>query len=109
MIDNPAQAARLLDKLGPAVPLPAYVTPELAAMLKAQAPNADIPAECLVIAIRDGGDEAGIVCKLAFGAGITKAVYASITHLRFDPRLPVGKDIVKYQKRRIKRLRQSAG
>ena len=27
----------------------------------------------------------------------------------FDPRLPVGKDIVKYQKRRIKRLRQSAG
>ena len=105
MIDNPVQAARLLEKLGPALPLPARVTPELAAMLRLQAPNIDLPAECLVIAVRDGGDEAGIVCKLAFGGGMTKTVYASITHLRFDPRLPAGKDIVKYQKRRVKRLR----
>lgn len=106
VIDNPAQAARLLEKLGPALPLPAHVVPELATMLRAQALNVDLPTECLVIAVRDGGDEAGIVCKLAFGAGMAKAVYASITHLRFDPRLPVVKDIAKYQKRRIKRLRQ---
>jgi hypothetical protein len=31
--------------------------------------------------------------------------FASITHLRFDARLPVARDIAAYQKHRVKRLR----
>jgi hypothetical protein len=45
-------------------------------------------------------------CGLDVTAATGKAVYASITHLRFDPRLPVARDIAAYQKHRVKRLRR---
>ena len=38
----------------------------------------------------------------------TEAVFASITHLRFDPRLSVSREIIAYQKHRVKRLRRHA-
>jgi hypothetical protein len=38
-------------------------------------------------------------------AETAEAVFASITHLRFDPRLPFTREIVAYQKHRVKRLR----
>ncbi|MDR3389428.1 MAG: hypothetical protein P4L92_20480, partial [Rudaea sp.] len=34
------------------------------------------------------------------------ATFASITHLRFDARLPLARDIAAYQKHRVKRLRR---
>ena len=34
------------------------------------------------------GDEGGIVCKLDLGSYAAKEAFTSITHLRFDPRLP---------------------
>lgn len=46
------------------------------------------------------------MCRLEFGREIEKAVFASITHLRFDPRLPLARDITDYQKHRVKRLRR---
>jgi hypothetical protein len=38
-------------------------------------------------------------------AETAEAVFASITHLRFDPRLSFTREIVAYQKHRVKRLR----
>ncbi len=48
------------------------------------------------------GDEGGIVCQLDFGheAG-EKAFFVSITHLTFDRRLPLAREIAAYQKHRI--------
>jgi hypothetical protein len=37
---------------------------------------------------------------------IETAAFASITHLRFDARLPLARDIAVYQKHRAKRLRR---
>jgi hypothetical protein len=105
MIDNPDQAERLLAGLRAALPLPARVTPELAATLRAQDAALGIKAACSVTSISYAGDEGGIVCGLDFGGEADKAVYASITHLRFDPRLPLARDIAAYQKHRVKRLR----
>jgi hypothetical protein len=51
------------------------------------------------------GDDGGIVCRLEAAAETAEAVFASITHLRFDPRPPVTREIVAYQKHRVKRLR----
>ena len=51
------------------------------------------------------GDEGGIVCQLDAGAD-TGAVLTSLTHLRFDPHLPLARDILTYQKHRVKRLRR---
>ena len=87
MIDNPEQAERLLTKLQAALPLRARMTPELAATLRTPDAAMAIPAACSVIAVHYAGDEGGIACGLDVVTANEKAVYASITHLRFDPRL----------------------
>ena len=105
MIDNPEQAEWLLARLRAALPVPARMTPELAATLRTPDAAAEIPVACSITAVHYGGDVGGIVCGLDVTAATGKAVYASITHLRFDPRLPVARDIAAYQKHRMKRLR----
>jgi hypothetical protein len=106
MIDNPDQAERLLARLQAALPLPARVTPELAATLQTKNTESDIPSTCSITWISCAGDEGGIVCRLDFTREIETAAFASITHLRFDARLPLARDIAVYQKHRAKRLRR---
>ena len=106
MIDNPEQAERLLTKLQAALPLPARMTPELAATLRTPGTAMEEPTACSIIALHYAGDEGGIVCGLNVATATGNAVYTSITHLRFDPRLPAARDIAAYQKHRAKRLRR---
>ena len=105
MIDNPDQAARLLARLQAVLPLPVRVTPELAATIKTKNTATEIPSTCSITWISYAGDEGGIMCRLDFAREIETATFASITHLRFDARLPVARDIAAYQKHRVKRLR----
>ena len=107
MIDHPDHVERLLERLNGALPIPARVTPELLATLRQQG-GTEIPTTCNVTSISYAGDEGGIVCRLDTGAvtGTTNAVFTSITLLRFDPRLTITREIVAYQKRRGKLLRQ---
>ena len=104
MIDRPDQVGRLLEQLGAARPIPARVTPELQAMLQ-EKNGITVPATCNVTWVSYAGDEGGIICQLDAGTG-TSAVFTSLTHLRFDPRLPLARDILTYQKHRVKRLRR---
>ena len=104
MIDRPDQVERLLEQLGAALPIQARVTPELQALLQ-EKNSITVPAACNVTWVSYAGDEGGITCKLDAGAG-TSAVFTSLTHLRFDPRLPLARDILTYQKHRVKRLRR---
>jgi hypothetical protein len=106
MIDNPGQVERLLAKLQAALPVPAQVTPEAAATLQAQNAAGKIPLACSITWVSYAGDEGGIVCRLDFGHETESAVFTSITHLRFDPRLPLAREIVAYQKHRVRRLRR---
>jgi hypothetical protein len=106
MIDNPDQTDRLLARLQAALPLPARMTPELAATLRTQSPASDIPPTCSITWISYAGDEGGIVCRLDFARETENAAFVSITHLRFNPRLPLARDIANYQKHRVKRLRR---
>ena len=105
MIDHPDQVERLMERLSAALPIPARVTPEVQMTLRQQAGVA-VPAEYSVTWISYAGDESGIVCRVEAAAETTEAVFASITHLRFDPRLPLAREIVAYQKHRVKRLRR---
>lgn len=108
-IDNPDQVERLMAKLTETLPLSAIVTPHLAAALQQRAPEDAVPRRCSVISISYTGDEGGIVCRLEFGPSYEgDAVFTSITHLGFDARLAVARDIAVYQKRRTKRLRVQA-
>ena len=108
MIDNPGPTERLLTRLQAALPVPARMTPELAATLHTSETSTEIPAACSIIALHYAGDGGGIVCGLDVATATGNAVYTSITHLRFDPRLPLAREITAYQKHRVKRLRRQS-
>jgi hypothetical protein len=103
MIDNPARTSALLDRLNEALPFPAILTPELRATLQGRNGRA-IPIACTVTWLYYMGDEGGIVCKLDLGPTSENAAFVSITHLLFDPRQKLGREIAAYQKHRIKRI-----
>jgi len=105
MIDQAETVERLMAMLDQALPIPARVTPELATSPRAQIGTA-VASKCAVISIHYMGDEGGIMCKLDFGSNTDKQAFASITHLRFDPRLPLAREITAYQKHRVKHLRR---
>jgi hypothetical protein len=109
MIDNPEQAGRLFAKRQAALPLPARMTPELSAALRSGAATTPLNPACSITSINYAGDEGGVMCELDLLNESGKAIYVSITHLRFDPRLPMARDITDYQKHRVKRIRRGAG
>ena len=56
------------------------------------------------------GDEGGIASALDFGFSDPKEVHiVSITHLKFDPRHPLAREIETYCKHRIKRIKKLHG
>jgi hypothetical protein len=58
--------------------------------------------------VSNAGDEGGIVCKLSVvgEAGKKLEFFVSTTHLDFDRRSPLTREIVAYQKHRVKKLRR---
>ena len=105
MIDN-AEKTKHYSKLQAALPLPARATSELVATIQAKHPATKISVDCSITEISYAGDEGGIVCRFNPGPPFEDVVYTSITHLRFDPRQPLSREIAVYQKHRIKRLRR---
>ena len=84
--------------------------PELADLIRKEAPGTDVPRRCQVTWVDYSGDEGGIVCKLDLGSGSGgKAFYTSMTHLIVGREMPLAREIAAYQKHRIKRLRHSHG
>jgi hypothetical protein len=105
MIDNPRQTSRLIEELHAALPIPAVMTPELLASLRKESGEPALPARCSVTDIHYLGDEGGIVCRLEIDREMPdRAFFVSITHLRFHPRATLTREIVAYQKHRVKRL-----
>ena len=107
MIDNPAQVEQLIAKLQAVLPLPATASPPLLALLSEQVPGLDLPPQCQITQIHYAGDEGGILCKITFGRDDPKGFFVSITHLTFDRRLSLAREIAAYQKHRVKRIRRS--
>jgi hypothetical protein len=107
VIDNQDQAERLLRKLTEALPLSALVTPALLANLRGRSSPAKITLNCTVTKVFYMGDEGGITCQVIFDEEENDEVFlVSITHLAFDRRLSVAREIAAYQKHRIKRIRR---
>lgn len=67
MIDNPAAAMDLLDKLQAVLPVPARLTPELRASLASKHAGAPVPPDGAIVALHYMGDEG------ALSAGLTSA------------------------------------
>ena len=107
MIDNQDQVEQLLRKLTEVLPLSALATSTLMANLRGRSSAAKITLDCKVTKVMYAGDEGGIMCHLTFDEEEKEEVFlVSITHLSFDRRLPVAREIAAYQKHRIKRIRR---
>jgi hypothetical protein len=110
VIDNLDQTGRLLCKLDESLPLAARTTPVLAASVREHSGGAEVSPHCRVTRVHYLGDEGGIMCRLAFDADVGPGAFiVSITHLLFDRRLPLAREIASYQKHRVKRLRRDHG
>jgi hypothetical protein len=99
MIDNPEQVERLVSKLRELLPLVAIV--------REQSPAVERSHGYTITRVDYAGDEGGIVCKVELGPNNEdRALFASITHLRFDQAAPVAREVAAYQKRRVKQLQR---
>ena len=97
----------LIDGMRRALPLYAAVTPELAAVARAQNPGCDLPRQWRITEVNYAGDEGGIMCRLDDGGdGSLGDFVVSITHLRFARKSPLSREIEAYQKHRVKWLRR---
>jgi hypothetical protein len=98
---------RLLSRLDAALPVFARLSPDMAAAVRKESPQIEQPELARITRVDYAGDEGGILCSLDLGGpeGGTKFV-VSITHLRFDPRHVLAREIAAYQKHRIKRIRK---
>jgi hypothetical protein len=109
VIDNPEQVERLVARMKDSLPLFAIVGHEVAAVFDEQSRGVDPLRRYPITQVDYAGDEGGIVCKVELGPqNDDKALFASITHLRFGQADPIGRQIAAYQKHRIRRLRRIA-
>ncbi len=106
MIDDIEKSMALVERMQAAFPMQAFTTKRVRGTLR-QDLKRDFPQECNVTEIRYMGDEGGIMCYLDFGLFNTPNVYiVSITHLNFNRKNPLSREIKAYCKHRIKRLRK---
>jgi hypothetical protein len=110
MIDDPEKTGIFISKLKSALPIDARLTKELQRLLATKSPEIPIPERCQMVDVLNLGDEGGVACCLDIGGAETTAAHiVSITHLIFDRRFPLFRDIDAYQRRRIKKLKQQQG
>jgi len=110
MIDDPKKTEFLIGALKESIPFTARMTPELVGELSKDALQTPIPAEGKVVQIFYTGDYGGILCALEIaGLDPKKQCIASITHLRFDRKTPLFREIEAYQRHRVKKLKKQQG
>jgi hypothetical protein len=110
MIDDLGTIEPLMERMRAAVPMRAHVGRDVLQTLRREAPEASLSHQCNVTEVRYAGDEGGILCTLEFDNHASKAAYiVSITHVKFERRNPLWRDIEGYKKRRSKRLRRLQG
>ncbi len=110
MIDDFRTIEALMERMRAALPMRARIGRDALRTLRRETPEAPLSHHCDVTEVRYAGDEGGILCTLDFDDPASKTVYiVSITHVTFERRSPLWRDIERYKKRRIKRLRRLQG
>ena len=110
MIDDPRKTDLLISMLTESLPIEANITQYLASELARKATDIAIPRKCNVTDIFYTGDIGGILCGLDIGGAEAETAHVvSITHLTFDRRVLLSREIEAYQRHRIKKLKQQQG
>ena len=110
MIDDLEKTDRLVAQLKASLPLETRLSQSLKASLITQSPDLVTLDTCHVTRIFYLGEEGGIMCGLDIGGPETKTPYiVSITHLTFNRRMPLFRQIDAYQRHRTKKIKQQNG
>src|SRR5437764_8882006 len=107
MIDDPVEVVFLVSALRQALPLAGRPIQRLVTVIREQCPDWTPAQACRVSEVAYAGDEGGVMCRLVVGdANAGQVFYVSITHLMFDRRSPLAREIASYQRRRNKRIKR---
>src|SRR6516165_1692271 len=110
MIDDPEKTDGLMKMLKLALPIQANIPQSLGRSLAKRSPQIPIPGQCNVIDVVYSGDEGGIVCCLDIGGANTAVAHlVSITHLAFNRKISLTREIEDYQRHRNKKLKRQQG
>ena len=110
MIDNMKKTEELRGKMRGLLPMSASVSVESQRLLQEKTLELVYSRQCQITEITYFGDDGGIMCHLDFGFHDQENAHiVSITHLSFDRKNPLSREIRTYQKHRIKRLKKLHG
>jgi hypothetical protein len=105
MLDDPGRTSRLLAALKASLPFEVHLTPPLARLLRQEQVVLPAGDRQTVSEVSYLGDEGGIVCHIVPPDG-GKAAIVSLTHVRVPPSMPLAAEVLRYQKHRVKKLKQ---
>lgn len=94
----------LVKKLEKEIPITAYPTRELIHIFRDKEIPLTLKSKLTITNIFNSGDISGIMC--AIQQDKDQGMACSLTHLTFDPKLHLYKEITDYQKKRAKRIEQ---
>ncbi len=94
----------LTKKLEEEIPITAYPVRELVQIFRDKGISITLKSTFTITSVFNSGDISGIMCTLKENNGNVSA--CSLTHLIFDPKFLLYKEIVDYQKKRFKRIQQ---
>lgn len=109
-IDDYDTVVKLMDKMQPLLPIPAYPTPELVRTLRQNGIKISTSRPLFIKHLFYHGDVGGISCEVTLTPGGTgtneakEAIVVSLTHLRMAPGHPLYHDIRAYQRERVRRI-----
>lgn len=100
------QTLDLVEKLNSNLPITAYSTRELKSFMRKQGLNIK-DTTFQIHKVFYMGEEGGIACDITLSEEAEQCIVVSLTHLIIDPTHPLGKEILAYQKKRIKKIKKS--
>jgi ABC-type enterochelin transport system ATPase subunit len=106
MIDDEKQVRSLMKVMKENLPIPLLPSKGLKQMIQKNKVSYPKGHQFQIEDVYYFGDEAGITCDITPNEGARSALFSSLTHLRVHPGHCLAKEIVKYQKRRVKKLRK---
>jgi hypothetical protein len=94
----------LAKKLENEIPIPAYPIRELVQIFRDKGNPITLKSKLTITSVINSGDISGIMCTVM--ENDDNVIACSLTHLIFDPKFHLHKDILDYQRKRYKRIKQ---
>jgi len=94
----------LTKKLENEIPITAYPIRELVQIFRKKGNPITLKSKLTITSVINSGDISGIMCAVM--ENDDNVIACSLTHLIFEPQFPLYKDIIDYQRKRYKRIKQ---